>query len=74
MMFVVVMNTVGAATSTKSSTPQAGTPVWQMGLQQSPNIALMHAEEEVTYDPHLYNIEAVVFLDKVQGNGTESRE
>jgi hypothetical protein len=44
-----------------------------MGLQHSPNIALMNAEE-VTYDPNLYDIESVIFYDDIPGNGMESRE
>ena len=54
--------------------PGSRTPIRRMGLQQSPNIALMYMEEELTYDPRIYNIESVVFLDEVQGKGPESRE
>jgi hypothetical protein len=53
--------------------PGSRTPIRRMGLQHSPNIALMNAEE-VTYDLNLYNIESVVFYDKIPGNGMESRE
>jgi len=54
--------------------PGSRTPIQQMGLQQTPNIALLQTEEELTYDPRLYDIESVIFLDEVQGNGMESRE
>jgi hypothetical protein len=53
--------------------PGSRTPIRRMGLQHSPNIALMNAEE-VTYDPNLYDIESVVFYDEISGNGMESRE
>jgi hypothetical protein len=53
--------------------PGSRTPIQRMGLQQSPNITLLSPEEEVTYDPHIYDIESVIFLDEVQGNGMESR-
>jgi hypothetical protein len=45
-----------------------------MGLVQSPGISLLYAGEDVMYDPCIYDIDSIMFVDEGQGNGGEPRE
>jgi hypothetical protein len=50
------------------------TPIHHMGLVQSPGISLLYAGEDVMYDPCIYDIDSIMFVDEGQGNGGEPRE